>query len=93
MYPYTVDDTGQTGEDNNPTKPKMVDWLKEMPTARPAEAEAILETKIATKTRGKEYLEYLVKLKGYLEEDSTWMSVADLENKGYIVEDLMSRNS
>ena len=38
LYPYTDDDTGQTGEDNNHTEPKKVDWLKQMPIARPAEA-------------------------------------------------------
>ena len=56
LYPYTINDTGQTGEDNNPAEPKKADWLKQMPTARPAEAEANLETKISKKTRGKEYL-------------------------------------
>ena len=52
-----------------------------------------METKVAKKTRGKEYLEYLVKWQGHLEEDSTWMSATDLEKKGYAVEDLMSRSS
>ena len=64
-----------------------------MPIARLEKVKAILETKIAKKTRGKEYLEYLVKWKGYPEEDSTWMSAANLEKNGYIVEDLMSRSS
>ena len=93
LYPYTVDDIGQSGEDNNPTEPKKVNWLKQMPTTRPIEAKAILETKIAKKTRGKEYLEYLVKWQGHPEEDSTWMSATNLKKKGYIMEDLMSRSS
>ena len=41
--------------------PEEVNWLKNMPMERPAEAKAILETKVARKTEGKEYLEYLVK--------------------------------
>ena len=73
--------------------PEEVNWLKHMPMERPAEAEAILETKVAKKTRGKEYLEYLVKWRGHAAEDSTWMSAADLEKKGYAIDDLMSRSS
>lgn len=64
-----------------------------MPTTRPIEAEAILETKIAKRSTCKEYLEYLVKWHGHPEEDSTWMSETDLEKKGYVVEDLMRRSS
>jgi hypothetical protein len=41
-----------------------VNWLKHMPTERPTEAEAIMETKVVKKTRGKKYLEYLVKWQG-----------------------------
>ena len=64
-----------------------------MQIARLAEVEVILETKVAKKTKGKKYLEYLVKWQGHLVEDSTWMSVADLEKKGYAIDDLMSRSS
>jgi len=49
----------------------------------------ILDTKVANKTRGKEYLEYLMKWKGHPVEDSTWMNVASLQKVGYYVEDLM----
>ena len=60
---------------------------------RPAEAKAILEIKDAKKTKGKEYLEYLVKWQGHPAEDSTWMNVADLEKQGYAIDDLMRRSS
>ena len=52
-----------------------------------------METKVAKKTRGKEYLEYLVNWQGHPEEDSTLMSAIELEKKGYVIEDLMSRSS
>ena len=52
-----------------------------------------METKVAKKTRGKEYLEYLVKWQGHPAEDSIWMSAADLEKKGYAIGDLMSGSS
>ena len=61
LYPYKIDDTGQPEEDGDPMAPEEVNWLKHMPMERPTEAEAILETKVVKKTRGKEYLEYLVK--------------------------------
>ena len=93
LYPYKIDDTWQPEEDADPTALKEVNWLKYMPTKRPTEAEAILETKIVKKTRGKEYLEYLVKWQGHPAEDSTWMSAADLEKKGYEIDDLMRRIS
>ena len=93
LYPYKIDDTEQPEQDGDPTAPEEVNWLKHMPIERPTEVEAILETKVAKKTRGKEYLEYLVKWQGYLAEDSTWMSVANLKKKGYTIDDLMSRSS
>ena len=61
LYPYKIDDAGQPEEDGDPTTLEEVNWLKHMPMERPIEVEAIMETKVARKTRGKEYLEYLVK--------------------------------
>ena len=72
---------------------KEVKWEKKMPMEKPLEAENILDTGIAKKTRGIEYLDYLVKCKENLEEDATWMSVAEIEKKGYSIEELMNRDS
>jgi len=66
---------------------------KTMPTAKTLEAEMILGTKVAKKTREEEYLEYLVERKGRPVEDSTWMNVAALQKACYSIEDLMSRSS
>ncbi|WP_172440233.1 chromo domain-containing protein [Escherichia coli] len=41
--------------------------------AKSLEAEQILDTRVSKKTIIKEYLEYLVKWKGCLMEDSNWM--------------------
>ena len=60
---------------------------------KPLEAKKILNTKVAKKTKGKEYLEYLVKWKDRLVEDSNRMDVATLQKTGYYVEDLMSRTN
>ena len=93
LYPYKIDNIGQPKEDGDPTVLEEVDWLKHMPTKRPAAVEAIMETKVVKKTRGKEYLEYLVKWRGHPAEDSTWMSATDLEKQGYAIGDLKSRSS
>ena len=60
---------------------------------QPLEFEAILDTKVVKSTRMKDYLEYLVKLKKWPIEDSTWMSAIELESKGFIVADLMNKGS
>jgi hypothetical protein len=44
-----------------------------MPTFKPMEINKILDRRIAKRIRNKEYFEYLVKWKGHLVEDSTWM--------------------
>ena len=46
-----------------------VQWLNKMTKEKPLEVEAILDTKVAKRTRRKEYMEYLVKWKDRLKED------------------------
>ena len=53
----------------------------------------VLDTRLAKKTRGREYLDYLVKWKEHPEEDATWMNVAEIEKKGYSIEELMNTDS
>lgn len=53
LYTYKIDDTRQPEEDGDPIEPEEVNWFQHMPTTRPTKAEAILETKVAKKTRGK----------------------------------------
>lgn len=64
-----------------------------MPLAKSLEAEYILDTRVAKKTRKKEYLEYLVKWKDRPMEDSAWLDEAKLQKTGHSIEDLMSRSS
>ena len=64
-----------------------------MLVTQPLQVEAILDTKVGNHTRKKDYLECLVKWKKRPKEDSTWMSVVELEAKGFIVVDLMNRGS
>lgn len=56
------------------------------------EVERVLDTRVATNTKGKEYLDFLVKWKSRPMDDSTWMSVATLQKESFYVEDLMSLN-
>ena len=64
-----------------------------MLVAQPLEVEAIMDTKVLKSTRNKDYLEYLVKSKKWPTKDSAWMSVAELEAKGFTIDDLMNRGS
>jgi len=64
-----------------------------MTMAKSLEAKQILDTRVAKKTRRKEYLEYLVKWKDHLMEDSTWMDEETLQKEGHFIEYLMRRSS
>jgi hypothetical protein len=91
LYPYVVDGIGQLVEGEGPTKD--LQWLKQMHVAQSLEFETILDTKVARSTRKKEYVEYFVKWKEHLVDDSTWMSVAEMEAKGFTVADFMKKGS
>ena len=93
LYSYTVVDEGETSKSVDRGTTKKSQWRKQMPVAKPLEAEKILNAKVAKKTRRKEYLKYLVKWKDHSVEDSTWMDVVALRKVGYSVEDLMSGSS
>ena len=91
LYPYVVGDTRTFEEGEDPTED--LQWVGQMPVTQPLKVEAILDTKLVKSTRKKDYLEYLVKWKKQLTEDSSWMSTADLEAKGFTVADLMNNGS
>ena len=86
---YILTGTFTKGED--PTED--LQWVGQIPVTQPLEVEAILDTKVVKRTRKKDYLEYLVKWKKQPIKDSTWMSAAELEAKGFTVADLMNRGS
>ena len=91
MYLYTVGDVDKASGNPDQDEGKEKQWLKKMYVAKSLEAEQIL--RVAKKTIGKEYLEYLVKWKDRSMEDSTWMDEATLQIAGHSIEDLMSRSS
>ncbi len=64
-----------------------------MPMTEDPEVERVLDTRVAKHTRGKEYLELLVKWMDCSTKDSRWMSVATIQKESFSFEDLMSRSS
>ena len=91
LCPYVAGDTRTFVEGEDPTED--LQWVMQMPVAQPLEVESILDTKVVKSTRKKDYLEYLVKWKKRPTKDSTQMSAAEFEAKGFIVYDIMNRGS
>ena len=50
-----------------------IEWVKQLPTAQPLQPEKILDKKVFKRTKGQEYLQYLIKWKDQPDEDATWM--------------------
>ena len=91
LYLYVTGDTRTFAEGEDPTED--LQWVGQMPVAQPLEVDAILDTRVMESTRRKDYLEYLVKWKKRSIEDSTWMSAAELEAKGFTIAGLMNMGS
>ena len=62
--------------------------LKDLPPSQTLYSEAILEAKIAKKTRNKTYYQYLVKWKGLPMIDATWMNEDQIQQHGYTLDQL-----
>ena len=72
FHPYREDDTKES-EDQ-----KEIQWEKQMVVAKNPQMEKIIDQRIRKNTRRKAYLEYLVKWKGHLVEDASWVNEADI---------------
>lgn len=59
-----------------------------MPKAVKREVEAVLEKRVSKRTRGQVYYQYLVKWKGQLVEDASWLTTVELQKYGVNPESL-----
>ena len=58
-----------------------VEDIKYLPLKEAPKLEKVLDTKIVKKTRGKEYKQYLIKIRGYFDVDAMWMTKEDIKKK------------
>jgi hypothetical protein len=73
LYPYKED--GAKGSEYQ----KKIKWEKHMLVAEKPQMEKIIDQRVGKKTRRKTYFEYLVKWKGRLLEDASWVGEADIQ--------------
>jgi hypothetical protein len=76
LYPYRRDDSGE------PDDQKEVQCEEQLPTTEKPQMEKIIEQRVGEKTKRKTYLEYLVKWKDHLVEDSSWVTELDILKHG-----------
>ena len=60
--------------------------------AQGPQMECILDKRVGTKTRRKQYFEYLMKWKNHPVEDASWETEAVIQKHGDTVQQLMSRS-
>eukprot|EP00253_Pinus_taeda_P035934 PITA_35934 len=96
LFPYTVDPEEKeeygTMRSTWNTQDGGEAWKRQMPYIQPPKIESILDTKVAKRTRQKEYLQYLVKWKNCPIEDSSWLDARQIEQTGSSVEKLMDQS-
>ena len=81
MYPYREDDTERSKYQ------EKIQWEKTTYVAEKPKLEKIVDHRIGKKTRKNTYFEYLVKWKGHLIEDSSWVSEVDVQKHGRLVQE------
>ena len=54
-----------------------------IPTSKKEEIEEILDSHVGRSTRNRQYIEYLVKCKGWPIEESTWISAIEVSHLGF----------
>jgi hypothetical protein len=68
-----------------------IQWEKQMPVAENPKMEKIVDQRVGKKTIRKTYFEYLVKWKGRPTEYAYWVSEAEIQKHGILVQELMDR--
>jgi hypothetical protein len=87
LYPYKVEDAGAGNVEET-----VINWQEQLPAAQKPQMERILDKRVGTKTRRKQYFEYLVKWKNHPVEDASWETEAVIQKHGQTVQELMDRS-
>lgn len=69
---------------------EQVEWLKDLPPSQTLQLEKVLDTKVVKQTRKNIYKEYLVKWRGLLDLDATWMDEQTIIKHGTTLQELLS---
>lgn len=61
---------------------KTLNQEEQMPKTAKKEVQIVMEKRVSKRTKGNIYFQYLVKWKGHLVEDASWMTTAELQKYG-----------
>ncbi|XP_057846982.2 uncharacterized protein LOC131056738 [Cryptomeria japonica] len=86
MIPTRVESPGQSIQ-------KSEEWMKHLPPEELPKMECILDSQETKKTRHKTYFEHLVKWKGLLDSEATWMLEEDIKKQGGDLQKLVSKST
>ena len=88
LYPYKETET-KLQEETTKDEIQILNWKEQMPKTVKKEVEVVLEKRVSKRTRGQVYFHYLLKWKGQLMEDASWITTTELQKYGVNPESLM----
>ena len=69
------------------------DWIQGLPSKEKPQMECIINSREAMRTRNKVHLEHLVKWKGLLDSEATWLPETEILRQGGDIQQLVSKRT